>query len=129
MAKAYSLSSRQSKSNPHLQKLKAIVGGDRLTWRRVVAGLALFRGNSEKPVLHVEPDPIWPGKFRVCRRGVLSDFCNLTRAKDAASNIALRDFNCEVQEKPLDGTYVRARHRGVGVCPRTLPAFLRLLMS
>ena len=67
--------------------------------------------------------------FRVRWHGVLSDFCNLTRAKDAAIAIALRDFNCEVQEEPLDGIYIGARRRGVGVPPQTLPVFLRLLIS
>ena len=90
--------------------------------------LALYRGKSRRRLLHVEPDPTWPGMFRVRWHGVLSDFCNLTRAKDAAIAIALRDFNCEAQEKPLDGTYVRARRRGVGVPlpdPSRVPAASR----
>ena len=116
MAKANSPLTHPS-AKPRIQKPGAVFGGDRLTWRRVGDELALYRGKSRRRLLHVEPDPTWPGMFRVRRHGVLSDFCNLTRAKDAAIAIALRDFNCEVQEKPLDGTYVGARRRGVGVPP------------
>jgi hypothetical protein len=36
----------------------------------------------------VQPDPKWPGMFRVHSAGVVSDIVNLTRAKDAALSIA-----------------------------------------
>jgi hypothetical protein len=118
MAKANSGGSHHPKHNSHSRKHGAVAGGDRLLWRRIGSDLALVRGKSKTPLLRVVPDPTWPGMFRVrLTSGFLTDFCNLTRAKDAAIAIALRDLNCEVQEKPLDGTYVRARRRGVGVPP------------
>jgi hypothetical protein len=92
-----------------------MVGRDRLTWRRLDDEIALFRGTSKRPLLHVSPDPIWPGMFRVRWRDALSDFCNLSRAKDAGLAIALRDLNSKVQEKPSDSTYVRRRRVGPGV--------------
>jgi hypothetical protein len=121
MAKANSVGSCPSNPRHHIPKSGAVVGGDRLTWRRVGSNLALFRGASKKPVLHVVPDLIWPGMFRVSGPGSLSDFCNLTRAKDAGLAIALRDLNPEVQEKPSDGTHVRGRRVGLGVVPSDLP--------
>jgi hypothetical protein len=98
-----------------------IVGGDRLSWLRFGNDLALFRGKSKKPVLHVAPDPIWPGMFRVRSRGGVSDLCNLSRAKDAGLAIALRDLNSGVQETALDGTHVRGSRRGRMLPPSDPP--------
>jgi hypothetical protein len=55
----------------------------------------------------------------------VSDFCNLSRGKYAAIAIALRDLNSKAQEKPSDGTHVRARRSRLGVPPsdpRRIPA-------
>jgi hypothetical protein len=60
MAKATSVGSRASKPNHRLSKRGAVVGGRRLTWRRVGDAFALHHGKSKNPLLHVEPDPIWP---------------------------------------------------------------------
>ena len=109
-------SSRQARAQTRLQKRGTVVGGDRLTWRRVGDALALYHANSQKPLLHVVPDAIWPGMFRVrLSSGVLTDLCNLTRAKDAAFAIALRDLNSEMQEKPSDRLYIRTRRSELGV--------------
>ena len=100
------------------QKHKSIVGGDRLCWRRDGSALALYHGKSQNTLVHIEPDPIWPGMFRVRSRVAVSDLCNLTRAKDAAFAIALRHLNSEVQEKRSDGTHIRARRSGVAFPPQ-----------
>ena len=45
-------------------------------------------------VAGIVPDGRWPAMWRVCRPdGSLSDMVNLTRAKDAAVSIALRELN------------------------------------
>jgi hypothetical protein len=44
-------------------------------------------------VVSIVPDGRWPAMWRVRRHGSLSDMVNLTRAKDAAVSIALREFN------------------------------------
>ena len=41
----------------------------------------------------IEPDANWPGMWRVRFGGMLSDMANLSRAKDAAISIALRELN------------------------------------
>lgn len=103
--------------NYQSQRIGTIVGSDRFLWRRVGSDLALYRGNSKKPLLLVVPDAKWPGMFRVrLSSGSLTDFGNLTRAKDAGLAIALRDLNCEAQEKPSEGTHVHARPR-LGIPP------------
>lgn len=57
-------------------------------------GLALHLGNRAQPLLIVEPDARWPGMFRIrLREGRLSDMVNLSRAKDAATTIALIEVN------------------------------------
>jgi hypothetical protein len=41
----------------------------------------------------IEPDPNWPGMWRVRLGRRLSDMANLSRAKDAAISIVLRGLN------------------------------------
>jgi hypothetical protein len=50
---------------------------------------ALHVGGSRTPTLHVVPDPVWPGMWRIrFSDGAKSDMVNLSRAKDAALEIA-----------------------------------------
>ena len=57
-------------------------------------GLALHLGRQTQSQLIVEPDPRWPGMWRIRDRdGQLSDIVNLSRARDAAEIIALAEFN------------------------------------
>lgn len=80
---------------------------ERMANPKISRALALYYGKSEEPLLHVEPDAIWPGMFRVRTSSGVSDMVNLTRAKDAAVTIALRDLNSQAQEKPSEGRHIR----------------------
>lgn len=83
-------------------KSKAIVGRDRLTWRKEGTRYCLcHRGG--RALVSVEPDSKYPNMFRVrYSNGKLSDFVNLTRAKDAAATFALRRLNSWVQESAAE---------------------------
>ena len=71
---------------PSSKKRKAIVGRDRLTWRRTPdRRLLLCHGRGRNPLVTVEPDSKYSGMYRIrFSDGGLSDMVNLTRAKDAA---------------------------------------------
>jgi hypothetical protein len=43
----------------------------------------------------VEADANWPGMWRVRFGGMLSDMANLSRARDAAISIVLRELNAK----------------------------------
>lgn len=43
----------------------------------------------------LEPDARWPGMWRVRFGGRLSDMANLSRAKDAAASMILRELNAD----------------------------------
>ena len=43
----------------------------------------------------VEEDASWPGMWRVRLGGKLSDMTNLSRAKDAAISLVLRELNAD----------------------------------
>ena len=103
-----------------------------LRWR----GLALHFGRSAKPMLFVEPDPRWPGMFRIRHcNGFLSDIVNLTRAKDAAESIVLAEVNDpQCRETPEAVPLVRFPRQGLSdqgaarfesVLARGRPAFVR----
>ncbi len=76
----------------------SIVGRDRLWWRRAGDFLTLHHGKSQRALAYVEPDPEWPGMFRVRSTCGITDMVNLTRAKDAAASIALDLLNLKAQE-------------------------------
>jgi hypothetical protein len=125
MAYANFSGSRRPKPKASAQKRGAVVGRDRLSWRRTGNALGLYYGTSKKPLLHVEPDAIWRGIFRIRSGSEISDMVNLTRAKDAALAIALRHLNSEVQETTSDGTHIRPQCPGRGMPPsdpRRIPA-------
>ena len=65
------------------------------TWRRLPDGSwALHVEGRRGAVLHVVRDDTYPQMWRVRDRdGRLSDFVNLTRAKDAAASIAIGILN------------------------------------
>jgi hypothetical protein len=43
----------------------------------------------------IEPHANWPGMWRVWFGGKLSDMANLSRAKDAAASMVLRELNAD----------------------------------
>src|SRR5262249_10006545 len=90
---------------PPSQKPKIIVGCDRLNWRHADGRLFLHHGNDRNPLLTVEPDSEYASMYRIrFPDGGLSDMANLTRAKDAAIALALRNLNSEdsgAQETPV----------------------------
>ena len=60
------------------------------------------------------PDVTWPGMFRICfAGGQISDMANLSRIKDAALVIALRELNSEAEEKALGSPPVRQNAQAV----------------
>jgi hypothetical protein len=71
----------------------AIVGRDELNWREADNGYTLHLGRSQKALLKVVPDAVYPGMWRVLQAGCLSDVVNLTRAKDAGMVRALAVLN------------------------------------
>jgi hypothetical protein len=70
-----------------------IVGRDKLNWRKTADGYALHFGRSQKAMLKIVPDKVWPGMWRILHRDCLSDMVNLSRAKDAGFSIALGLLN------------------------------------
>jgi hypothetical protein len=65
-----------------------VIGRDRLNWNH----RGLFFG--QRRIMTIEPDTAHASMFRVRRPdGSLSDLVNLSRAKDAASGIALDTLN------------------------------------
>ena len=68
-----------------------IVGRNKLNWRKTAGGYALLR--SQKAMLKIVPDKVWPGMWRILHRDRLSDMVNLSRAKDAGFSIALGFLN------------------------------------
>jgi len=107
---------------PASQKPKVIVGRDRLKWHH--AGdderLCLYHGDGPNPLVTIEPDSKYSGMYRIrFPDGGLSDMANLTRAKDAATALALRELNSGgfgAQETAPPAGYV---HKMRGKAPRT----------
>lgn len=63
--------------------------------------LALHYGKSRKPLAHVVPDGKYPKMWRIqWPDGSLSDMVNLSRAKDAAMVLAMRQLSTG-NSKPL----------------------------
>jgi hypothetical protein len=57
-------------------------------------GLALHLGDQTEPLLMIVPDDRWSGTYCIrLRDGCLSNMVNLTRAKDAAADLALAELN------------------------------------
>jgi len=99
---------------PTAEKSKAIIGRDRLNWRRANGRLFLFYGSNH--LATVEPDSKYPGIMWRIRflDGRLSDMVNLSRAKDAAISCALRSLNTLAQETPSEAPCVRKKPMEVG---------------
>jgi hypothetical protein len=74
----------------------------KLNWRPDGdGGFGLYWGRRIVPTLRVVPDAKYSGMWRVqWPDGRLSDMCNLSRAKDAASLIALRLYAESASEAP-----------------------------
>jgi hypothetical protein len=68
-------------------------GSNELVWD----GLQLrLRSIDGRVMATVEPDDNWPGMWRVRFGGKLSDSANLSRAKDAAISLVLRELNGDI---------------------------------
>jgi len=81
---------RPSDSFLRLFESKHCFGSSELVWD----GLQLRFRTVDGPVMAtVEEDANWPGMWRVRLGGKLSDLANLSRAKDAAISLVLRDLN------------------------------------
>jgi hypothetical protein len=70
-----------------------MIGRNNLNWQRAGDSFSLHLGRSRRTILNIMPDAVHPEMWRVQYRGVLSDFANLTRAKDAGIALALADLN------------------------------------
>ena len=89
-----------------------MIESNQLTWRTIENGFALHRWQTKTPLLHVVPDTVYPGMWRIIRSpdGRLTDMANLTRAKDAAVFIALEILNAgkRGRQSPLEAAPVRS---------------------
>jgi len=89
-----------------------MIGSNQLAWRTIENGFALHRWQTKTPLLHVVPDTVYPGMWRIIRSpdGRLTDMANLTRAKDAAVFIALEILNAgkRGRQSPLEAAPVRS---------------------
>jgi len=66
-------------------------------------------------VATVEPDPKWPGMWRVRCGGSLSDMVNLSRAKDATISIALSDLSAwDRAQSPAATLPIESKRRAAG---------------
>src|SRR5262249_29644526 len=117
---AYTKTGGTCRADPTSQKPRAIVGLDRLKWRNADGRLFLYHGNDPNPLVTIEPDSKYSGMYRIrFPDGGLSDMANLTRAKDAATALALRELNSGgfgAQETAPPPGYV---HKMRGKAPRT----------
>src|SRR5262249_39118998 len=66
----------------------------KLSWKVEEGKHLLLRQGSKPPVLMVVPDQVYPGiMWRIeSRDGELSDMVNLSRAKDAATGMAMAEY-------------------------------------
>ena len=121
---AYTKTGGTCRVPPTSQKPKTVVGRDRLNWRHADGRLFLHHGNDRNPLFTVEPDSKYTGMYRIrFPDGRLSDMANLTRAKDAAITLALRNLNSGhsgAQETPPPAGYVRKKRAKVGSVPNSL---------
>jgi predicted amino acid racemase len=88
-----------------------IVGRNKLNWRKTADGYALHLGRSQKAMLKIVPDKVWPGMWRILHRDCLSDMVNLSRAKDAGFSIALGVLNHRQETRPV-ASHARLFGRG-----------------
>src|SRR5262245_5210700 len=89
-----------------------MIGSNQLAWHAIENGFALHRRQAKTPLLHVVPDTVYPGMWRVrFPDGRLTDMTNLTRAKETAVAIAVEALNAEKkgrQARPVPG-FMRPR--------------------
>ena len=61
---------------------RGMIESNQLTWRTIENGFALHRWQTKTPLLHVVPDTVYPGMWRVrSPDGRLTDMANLTRVR------------------------------------------------
>ena len=100
-------------SLPQKRQVRRTVGRDRLAWRVAAGGLSLHYGQRQRVLLRVVADVNWPRMFRIhFADGEISDLANLSRIKDAASVVALRELNSEAEATALGSPPVRQMVRG-----------------
>jgi hypothetical protein len=88
-----------------------------LRWR----GRQLYRPGSDVPVAEIVPDAKWPGMWRVrTADGRLSDMVNLTRARDAAMELAVAVLNR--QDSAGHGVGASPMRVPIAPAPETHPA-------
>ena len=75
-----------------------------LTWKFENGKHALYRQGSKVPVLSVVPDQTYPGMWRIqSKDGKLSDMTNLSRARDAATSMAMAEYDRQTRvERPAE---------------------------
>src|SRR5215472_4108934 len=82
-----------------------MIESNQLTWRTIENGFALHRWQTKTPLLHVVPDTVHPGMWRIrSLDGRLTDMANLPRARDAAVAIALETAPVCSEPAPLLST-------------------------
>jgi len=68
-----------------------IYGRKDFTWHEQSDGWALHAIGHRSAIVHVVPDKVWPGMWRIRHpNGRLSDMANLSWAKDGAIAVAMR---------------------------------------
>ena len=91
---------------------------DRLRWKRDGSDWLLYL--DRRRFGRVVPDGKWPGMFRsVLPSGGLSDIANLSRAKNAVHEAAVRELEFEARRQPAN--YPRKRPEKRGVFRHTAP--------
>jgi hypothetical protein len=82
-----------------------IYGRKDFTWSKHADGWALHAIGHRNAIVHVVPDGVWPGMWRIRHPGgQLSDMANLTWAKDGAIAVAMRLLDPRRRiEQPANG--------------------------
>jgi hypothetical protein len=94
MAESKTRKDCHSKPEVAFQQHRPIIRRDQLRWRSENGCICLYHQSDVKPLVVIEPDPKYPGLFRIrYPNGDLSDVVNLSRVKDGAMTFALRSLN------------------------------------
>jgi hypothetical protein len=82
-----------------------IVSSRQLIWRKAGNGYSLHFERRSTPLLHVVPDEIHSGMFRIrLSDGELSDIANLSRARDAGITHGLGILNRKSRQGTAPGS-------------------------
>ena len=82
-----------------------IYGRKDFAWGEHPDGWALHAIGHPSAIVHVVPDGVWPGMWRIRHPGRLSGLANLTWAKDGAIAVAMRllDPRRRIEQRPRAG--------------------------